>query len=463
MQITLHGAAGEVTGSAYHVQTDQASVLVDFGLFQGREMVADANRVPDALAPRQLNGVVLTHAHLDHVGRLPLLTRAGYRGPVYATPATLELTRLILEDSAKVQDHDLQRTNRKLAAQGKPPRAPLYTAADVAEVVKLFQPLPYTKPTTIAAGIRVSMFEAGHILGSASIEMEIGGNRQPKFVLFSGDIGPRGAPILQDAACLTRANVVFLESTYGDRDHRSLADTVAEFRDLVRDAVRQRGKILVPTFAVGRAQQVLYHLAEMFDEQLVSPFPIVVDSPMAIEATRIYASHPELYDEDMQRMTARNGLAKRLEAVQYSVTAEDSKALNDLAGPCLIMAGAGMCHAGRIVHHLRHNLAHPGTVVLVVGFQAPGSLGRQLIDGAKEVSIFGETIPVRATVKSLGGFSAHAGQSDLLEWLACPAPQRPQIVLTHGEDKGRIPLARLIKQRYGLESVLPSLGDVIKL
>jgi metallo-beta-lactamase family protein len=463
MKITLHGAAGEVTGSAYHVQTNEASVLVDFGIFQGRELAAGANVVPPQLDPGKLTSVVLTHAHLDHTGRLPLLVKAGYRGPIYATPASLELAKLVLEDAGKIQEHDSERINRKRAERDEPAQPPLFTIADVAGVVALFKPLPYVNPTTVAPGVTVRMYEAGHLLGSASIEMEIAEAGKKKTVVFSGDIGPRGAPILRDAACLTRADLVFLESTYGDRDHRSLADTVKEFREIVAKAVKAKGKILVPTFALGRAQQILYHLAEMFDDGVVPRFPVILDSPMAIQATEIYVRHPELYDEDMKRMVKERGLLQRLERMQHSVTGEDSKKLNDLPGPCIILAGAGMANAGRIVHHLRHGLPLAGTDVLIVGYQSPGSLGRHLVDGDKEVSIFGEHVPVRAAVHTLGGFSAHAGQTDLMEWFSCPAHQRPRVVLTHGEEKGRKPLAQLIQQRYGIQAVLPMLGDVIEL
>ena len=288
MNITLHGAAGEVTGSSYHVQTRKASVLVDFGLFQGRYMADQSNHVPKGLDVDKLDAVVLTHAHLDHTGRLPLLLKRGYKNPIYATPASLEIAQLILEDAAKLQEQDTARENRKRAEKNKPPLEPLFTTADVAAVVALFKPLPYMQSFQVAPGISVRMFEAGHILGSTSIEMTLQDSGVKRTVVFSGDLGPRNSPILRDAACLTHADLVFMESTYGDRDHRSLADTITEFRSLITDAVAQKGKILVPTFAVGRAQQLQYHLANMFLEKVVPPFPIILDSPMAIKATKLH-------------------------------------------------------------------------------------------------------------------------------------------------------------------------------
>ena len=346
MNVTLYGAAGEVTGSAYHVQTARASVLVDFGLFQGRHLVSTANRVPPQLQPNELDATVLTHAHLDHTGRLPLLGQRGYHGPIYATPATLEVTRLILEDTAKLQEQDAARANRKLSEKGKPPLEPLFTAADVAGLLPHFKTLSYVTPFSVAPGVSVQLFEAGHILGSTSIEMVLEDSGVQRVVVFSGDLGPRERAILRDAACLTRADLVFLESTYGDRNHRSLTETVAEFRQLVSDAVAQRGTILVPTFAVGRAQQILFHLAGMFQEKVVPAFPVILDSPMAIEATRLYARHPELFDDEMRLLAGKKNFLEHLPSLRHSVTATDSRALNDLPGPCLIMAGAGCAMVG---------------------------------------------------------------------------------------------------------------------
>lgn len=463
MNITLYGAAGEVTGSAYHVQTRTASVMVDFGLFQGRYMAEQSNRVPKQLDVEKLDAVVLTHAHLDHTGRLPLLVKRGYKNPIYATPASLEIAQLILEDAAKLQEQDAARENRQRAEKGKPPLEPLFTAVDVAQVVALFKPLPYLDSFQVAPGVSVRMYEAGHILGSTSIEMTLQDSGVKRTVVFSGDLGPRNSPILRDAACLTRADLVFMESTYGDRDHRSLADTIAEFRSLIKEAVAQKGKILVPTFAVGRAQQLQYHLANMFREKVVAPFPVILDSPMAIKATHLHAHHPELFDDDMQELVADPDFAKHMSEIRHSVTADDSRALNELSGPCLIMAGAGMCNAGRILHHLRQNLPNPATVVLIVGYQAPGSLGRVLTEGAKEVSIFGEIVPVKAQTHSLGGFSAHAAQTDLLNWFECLAPKHPRVVLTHGEDRGRLPLAELMQKRFRVKPVLPEFGDVVEI
>jgi len=458
MRVTCYGAAGdEVTGSAYHVQTADANVLVDFGMFQGRKMAEARNRVPTGLPVKQLDAVLLTHAHLDHCGRLPLLARRGFSAPIYATEATLEFAELILRDSAKIQAFDAQRLNRRRERAGQRPVEPIYTAEDVDAIVQQFRPLPYDSPREIAPGIRARLVEAGHMLGSACIELCVqeGGRRQ--IVIFSGDIGQWGSPLLRDPARLEHADVVFMESTYGDRDHRALDATIEEFAELVKDTVKRRGKLLVPSFAVGRTQQLLYHLAVLFRNQAVPKFPIFIDSPMAVKATKIYAAHPELGDEEVLALRRKRLLRDDLATAKGVVTAEESRKLNDVRGPCLIMAGAGMCNAGRILHHLKYNLWRPETTVAIVGYQAPGSLGRRLVEKQPCVSIFGERIAVKAEVRTLGGFSAHAGQTDLLRWLEPMASERVRVFLTHGEAKGRKPLAKLLRDRYCVKAEMPGM------
>jgi metallo-beta-lactamase family protein len=323
--------------------------------------------------------------------------------------------------------------------------------------------VPYRKPVDVAPGIKAVWTEAGHMLGSASIQLIVEEDGRQKRVVFSGDMGPKGALILQDYEPFDRADMVFLESTYGDRDHRPFTETVDEFTRIVKETVENRGKILVPTFAVGRAQLLTGLLGWMFRKKLVKPFPIFLDSPMAIEATKIYTRHRELFDEGMTKFIEEKPLREDLKTMKLCVTAQDSMKINEMNGPCLVMAGAGMCNAGRILHHLKQNLWRTDTHVLIVGYQSPDSLGRRLVEGAPYVSIHGEKIAVRAQVHTLGGFSAHAGQTDLLSWMGALAPVKPQVVLLHGEDKQRAGLAKLIQQRYRLRSTLPNMGDVIEL
>jgi len=464
MKITVLGAGGgEVTGSCYLVETTQAKVLVDCGLFQGTEGAGGLNRPPLGADSAQLDAVVLTHAHLDHVGRLPLLAHTGFTGPIYATPATIEMAGLILRDAAKIQAQDAERHNRNPQRPNEKPVEPLYTLAEAETILRQLKSVPYDEPVPVAPGIRACFAEAGHMLGSTSIKLFIEEAGRECKVVFSGDLGPKGAPILRDYETFSQADVVFLESTYGDRDHRPYAETVQQFTEIVKQSVAQKGKILVPTFAVGRAQLLTLLLASIFRRHIIHPFPVFLDSPMAIEASRIYARHPELYDEDMIAYLKEGPLEQDLATMKMSATADDSKQINNCPGPCFIMAGAGMCTAGRILHHLRHNLWDPQTHVIIVGYQARGSLGRQLVDGAKKVSIFGEAIDVKAQIHTLGGFSAHAGQTDLLKWFEFIAPVKPRVVLTHGENGPRTTLAQLITEQHGLKPLLPDLGEVIEL
>lgn len=461
IKLTFLGAAGTVTGSSYLVQTSQARVLVDFGMFQGFGEKEEMNKVPTALDPTKLDAVLLTHGHLDHCGRLPLLAKAGYRGPIVTTEPTVPLATLVMKDSAHLQTMEAERYNRK--HPDKPKTDPIYTAQDVETLVGLFKPVNYDQRVEVAPGIRAQFVEAGHMLGSASIRLTIEDGGKTKNIVFSGDVGPKGAPILKDAVGFHQADFVVMESTYGDRDHKPLTETVEEFEGIVKKAVASKGKLLVPVFAIGRTQLLLYLLAQMFRNKTVPKFPIFLDSPMAIQATKIYWEHMNLFDEEFQSLRREKPLTDDLSSLKPTPTAQDSMALNDQPGPALIMAGAGMCTGGRIMHHLRHNLSKPDACVLIVGYQGEGSLGRRLVDGEKEVSMFGEKIQVKARIHTLGGFSAHAGQTDLIDWFGHLAAANPRVALTHGEDRGRLPLAALIQQRHRIKAVLPQLGDTIEL
>lgn len=463
MNIRVIGAAGgEVTGSAYIVQTKNARILIDCGLFQGSRQSEQLNR-PPTFPNTKLDAVLVTHGHLDHTGRLPMLARLGYHGPIYATPVTIEMTALILRDAARIQIQDNERENRKRARQGKEPIVPLYSAEDVESILAQMHPVPYQEPVPVAPGIRAMWKESGHMLGSASIQLIVDEDGIEKRVVFSGDLGPKSVPILRDFEPFHRADIVFLESTYGDRDHRPFRETAQEFVDVVKDSAERGGKILVPAFAVGRAQLLGVLLAHMFRSKMVKPFSLYLDSPMAIEATEVYRHHHELFDDQMLDYIEERSIWEDLTTLQMTATADESRAINSQTGACLIMAGAGMCNAGRILHHLRNNLYKPETHVLIVGYQGDGSLGRQLVQGAKEVRIFGEKIAVRAQVHTLNGFSAHAGQSDLLNWFDAIAPSRPRVVLTHGEDGPRTALSEKIQIRYGAQAVLPQMQEVIEL
>lgn len=463
MKITLYGAAGNVTGSAYYVQTKSANILIDFGLFQGDKDLEIHNSKLPPININKLEAVILTHAHMDHTGRLPLLVKSGYSGPIFATEATIDITGLILLDSVKVQGYELKRQNRKRERKGKPLLKPVYTEEEVKKVLSLMVPVPYNAPVEIAKGITARMRESGHILGSASIELTVKEDGKKKVVVFSGDIGPDDMAIIKDPMPFDKADLVFMESTYGDHNHRSLDETLLEGKSIIEKAIAEKGKILVPSFAVGRTQQLLYYIARAVHRGNLPDIPVYLDSPMAIESTKIYVKHKELYDDEASELFRQGVLKGDFSNMNVSKTAQDSIALNDLSGPCMIIAGAGMCNAGRILHHLKHNLWKPQTTVMIVGYQGKGSLGRKLLDGEKKVKIYGDEVIVKANIASMGGLSAHADQSGLMNWFKALAKSKPRLVLTHGEDRGRKPLAKLIKKRYGIEAVLPKYSDTIKL
>jgi metallo-beta-lactamase family protein len=464
MRISLLGAAGgEVTGSAYLLQARDANVFIDCGLFQGAQKLENYNRLPSAGALRNLHAVVLTHAHLDHTGRLPLLVRFGYSGPIYATPATIELTEVILRDAAYLQLEDVKRQNRRRAKEGKPPIEPLYSAREVTRLHGLFRRMRYDHPTKVAPGVTVRAVEAGHLLGSASLEVTVEEDGTRKVIVFSGDLGPRGAPVHRDPVPFKQADVVFLEATYGDKDHPSLAQTAIEAREAIRAAVEQKGRVLVPVFAVGRTQILLYLLAGAFKRGTLKPFPVYLDSPMGIRATEIYRSHTELFDEEALAMRASGDLSANLRTVKICQKAVESAALAKKPGPFLVMAGAGMCTGGRILHHLQNHLPDPTTLLMLVGYQSRGSLGRQLQDGADVVRIAGVRVPVRARTHMFSGLRGHAGRSDLLAWMRSLAPSRPRVILTHGEDGPRAALRDGIQAEFGLTAETPAYRQTIEI
>ncbi len=471
VSITLCGAAGEVTGSAYLVKSPRATVLVDFGMFQGRPNVDEVNRSMGPIEPASIDAVVVTHAHLDHIGRLPLLAKRGYRGPIFATRATVDLAQIMLEDSARLQEQDAERENRHRKPGGirqeLPPVEALYQGEDIERLQPLFRPTRLEERREIAPGISVRFFEAGHILGSASVEMRIetAADVKPVIIVFSGDIGQRGSPILNDPIPPPiGADIVFVESTYGERDHRSREETLKEFHEVLKNAVWEKRRVLIPAFAVGRTQHIMYDIAQAVREQVIPDFPIYLDSPLGAKATAIYSRHHDLYDAEASQLVNSKQLANDMRNVRVLETAAQSKELNESWEPCVVVAGSGMCDGGRIVHHLKHALWRRNVSVVLTSFMARGTLGRRLAEGAEKVYIFGDDVIVRATIHTIGGFSAHAGQTELLKWLASAmnGESKPRVVLTHGEDRQREALAAKIRDRWNIEPLRPRLYDVIE-
>ncbi|MDZ4829808.1 MAG: MBL fold metallo-hydrolase [Phycisphaerae bacterium] len=463
MRIRCCGAAGQVTGSGYLIETDEATILVDFGTFAGEANEDAMNRALGFLEPARLDAVLVTHAHGDHIGRLPMLTKNGYRGPIYATSATVDIGTLMLADSARIQQSDVERENRRAKQAGRPTTEALFDSDDAEALVPLTRQVRLDVPTQVAKGITARWFEAGHILGSASIELSINEGSTTKTVVFSGDLGPRGSPILSDFAPPTHADLVFLESTYGDRDHPPRDETVRHFIEVLRDAMWAHGRVIIPAFAVGRTQTILFHIAQAIRDGTLPEFPIYLDAPMASKVTAVYQRHQDLYDAEMSQMARAHEMSSALRRLEIVESSLESRALNDSRESCLVIAGSGMCEGGRILHHLMHGLPRRDVTVITVGYMARGTLGRKLLEQPASVEIFGEDVPVRARIEKIDGLSAHAGRSELIEWFAAVATSKPQLMITHGDDMQRASLRDAIASRFGLTARLPLIGEPIEL
>jgi metallo-beta-lactamase family protein len=436
MHLSFHGATGGVTGSCFLVEVADTRILIDCGLFQGgREM--EENTAPFGFDPKSIDYVLLTHAHLDHCGRLPLLAKKGFRGKVVTTAPTRELAKLVLLDAARIQEEDAERTNRRSARRGRMSRTdPLYTTMDALDVLDRFARCArYDQPMRLARGIHARFIDAGHILGSASVLLELEHDGRHRRVLFSGDIGNRNKPIVRDPSPLPSAGVVVMESTYGDRCHRSMSATVEEFYTAVRETFERSGNVLIPTFALERAQELLFLLREGLEHsELPRQMQVFLDSPMAISATEIFRRHPDCFDADTAYLFRNGADPFTLPGLHYTREVADSMAINRFHSGALIMAGSGMCTGGRIRHHLKHNLWREACSVIFVGFAAPGTLARSIIDGASEVQLLGERVRVRARIHTINGFSAHADHDELLAWHAHTG--RPATTfLVHGEPR----------------------------
>ncbi len=429
--IRFLGAAGTVTGSRFLVEWGSARVLVDAGLFQGQKELRLRNRAPWPVDPATITAVVLTHAHVDHTGALPLLVRAGFAGRAFCTPATRDLAGLLLPDSGRLQEEEARYANRKGYSKHAPNAQPLYSEEDALAALPRLDPVPYGDRREVVPGVRVRFHRAGHILGSALVEMELSGPR-PRRVLFSGDLGRYGAPILPDPDPGLRVDALVVESTYGGKRHPEASPAEA-LRDEVLRAVKVGGALLVPAFAIGRTQELLFTLRALEERGEIPPIPTFVDSPMAVDATPIFLAHPEDHDTEMTRLIAQGKEPLRPARLTFARSPEQSKGINAVQGPCLILSASGMATGGRVLHHLARRLPDPRTTVLIVGFQAAGTRGWSLQNGAATVRIHGEDVPVRARVATIAGFSAHADEAEIGRWLATFPSPPPRAFLVHGE------------------------------
>lgn len=460
-KLTFLGATRQVTGSCYLLESRGRRILLDCGMFQGDPATTAQNRRDFTFDPAAIDAVVLSHAHLDHSGLLPKLAKAGFGGPVYLTAPTHDLLELMLKDASYLEFKDTQWENKRRQRSGKKPIEPLYTLEDVEALLALRRPVPYHDDTELFPGIRLRFHDAGHIIGAAIVALTLHEENRTRTLVFSGDLGNRYSPLMRDPEILNRADVLLLESTYGDRDHRPLDDTVAEFREALQEAAGRGGNVLVPAFAVGRTQDLLYWLGRFHrDGHLPQPL-VFLDSPMAIEATAIYAEYTALFNRDDPEFnrTIEHGWQAWLPILKFSKTTADSMALNQVEG-VIIIAGSGMCEGGRIRHHLKYNLWKEHTHLIVTGFQPQGTLGRRLVDGAKRLSILGSEVAVKAKIHTLGGFSAHAGQTQLLQWAQGFIGGKPATYLVHGEVEAMGAL-RSGLSKLGMPAQIPDAGASI--
>jgi len=463
MKLTFLGAAGMVTGSSYLLEVGTQKILVDCGMFQGSKTITANNRREFLYDPTAIDCVILTHAHIDHSGLLPKLCKAGFKGMIYATKVTNELCGIMLPDSAHIQEFDAEIENRKGKRAGRKPVEPLYSIDDARICLTHFSPVDYDTVVTLSPIVKVCFRDAGHILGSAMIEVWVTEEGKTTKLVFSGDLGQPNQPIIKDPTLIDEADYIIVETTYGNRLHEDY-DKEEKLASIINASVARGGNIIIPSFAVGRTQTMLYYLHNLLKSGRIPEMPVIIDSPLAISATDIFLHNTQDYDTeaiDMLYKDHDNPLL--MPQLRFTKTAEESRALNELDKPAIIISASGMCDAGRILHHLKHNLWRSEASILFIGYQAQGSLGRRLVEGARKVKVLGEEISVKAKIHSLDGFSAHADQQQLLTWLSYFKTKLANIFLVHGESEASETFAQIIKEKMEVSTYIPNLGDVATL
>jgi len=462
IDVQFFGAAGEVTGSCHLVQVGPHKVLLDCGLIQGRAKDEARNHEPFSFDPGKIDAVILSHAHIDHSGRIPLLVKAGFRGPIYTHRATRALCRIMLKDAGFINEKETEWENRKRARKGLRNIEPLFTVDDAKFAMHQFKGLDYNTKKRVLPGITLRLVEAGHILGSSIVELWLEHNGERRKLVFSGDLGRSGMPILRNPEIIKRADLVIMESTYGDRVHRSWESTQEEIGGVLNSASHNKGNIIIPAFAVERTQELLYLFAKYYKEWNLNRWQIFLDSPLAIEATEVFARHTELFNADSANMWHQHTKRSMLPNFHFSRTANQSMALNRIQSGAIIIAGSGMCTGGRIKHHLKHNIWRRECHIIIAGFQTQGTLGRMLVDGAKHIRLWGETIRVSADIHTIGGLSAHADQAGLIQWYS-QFEHKPPVVLVHGEALAQQGLAERLRKALAAPVSIAQLGQKIDL
>ena len=465
MKVTFHGAVRTVTGSQHLLDVNGYKILLDCGLYQGSRKKTYERNQNLPFDASEIDFLILSHAHIDHSGNVPNLVKNGFDGHIICTYATRDLATIMLRDSAKIQHYDIEFLNKKRAKKKLPPLAPIYSLADAVNSLKLFVGVGYERPYQVAPGINLTFYDAGHILGSAIVVLDIEDQEEKRDtrLVFSGDLGRPNRPILKDPTFIDSADVLLIESTYGTRVHEPTEDASKKLERIINETCKRGGKLIVPAFAVGRSQELVYRIHQLVENRDISPnLPIYVDSPLAIDATGIYRLHPETYDEEIAQfmLEDRHGDPFGFDMMRYTRTTRESKELNFLNEPAVIISASGMAEAGRILHHLKNNVEDPRNTILIVGWQAPHTLGRRIVERQPKVKIFGEAYQLKAQVESINGFSAHADRNELLEWTGHLANPPKHTYIVHGEEEVSLAFAESLKREQGFPDVqVPQLGQ----
>lgn len=463
MKLSFHGAAQTVTGSMHLVEVNGSRLLLDCGLFQGRRKESILRNRTFPFDVTKIDAVILSHAHIDHSGNLPNLVKQGFNGPIFATHATVNLTDLMVRDSGHIQEKQAESTSYHNAKRGEPAVDPLYTEKDAERVKPLLKSYNYEESFEAAKGVAVTFYDAGHILGSASISLRVEEKQQKKHLWFSGDIGRRGMPILRDPVLPEEADVLLMESTYGDKPHNDPEKAYVEMRAIILRTLKRNGKVIIPSFAVGRTQELVYNLHRMSEDGDLPHVSIYVDSPLAVNASKVFRAHPECYDAEMNKLVQTGHPALDFKYLKYVETLDESKALNARTDPMIIISASGMAETGRVVYHIRWAIENKNNTIMIVSWQSPETMGRRLADREKTIKIFGDTYHCRAEIATVGGLSAHAGQDLLVEYASRVKKSAKSIFLVHGEEKGALPLMKKLEENHVKHVHYPAMHTSVEL